>query len=394
MLKTNVLIRYVIAILLPIQLFAGGFRLPNQDALATARGNAYTASVDTPAAVYYNPAALSLVDGTEVSAGVYIIKQKIDFENAGVNASTDNSWEMIPHFYYKTSISNSLSAGLGFYTPFGMGNIWGENTPFAQISTEASIANNTLSPVIAYKFNECFSIGGGLTLNYIESELKFLTTLGGGAIGPEFKFKGDDLDLGYVFSLLFQPNERHSFGLLYRSHVDHELKGYSVVAGTPRLGTKGELDVPDYIDIGYSYSPTPNWNIEFNIEWINYDRINTIVLDNGTGALIPLPFNWESQFIYIIGASYYHDDYIFSIGYDFNENAMPDTFYNPSVGDADRNWLNFGVSKVNDGFDWHFAYQYGFSDRTVSNPGGAFALTNGNYDADIHAFVLSFDFKF
>lgn len=47
----------------PATSFAGGFEIPDNGTRAMGRGGAYAAAVDEPSAVYFNPAALSLIDG-------------------------------------------------------------------------------------------------------------------------------------------------------------------------------------------------------------------------------------------------------------------------------------------------------------------------------------------
>src|SRR5687768_12191734 len=44
---------------LPASSFALGIRIADQDARATARGNAFTATADNPSAIYYNPAGIT-----------------------------------------------------------------------------------------------------------------------------------------------------------------------------------------------------------------------------------------------------------------------------------------------------------------------------------------------
>ena len=44
-------------------LFAKGFRLPDQDAFAPARGEAFAATADNASAIYYNPAGISKLEG-------------------------------------------------------------------------------------------------------------------------------------------------------------------------------------------------------------------------------------------------------------------------------------------------------------------------------------------
>ncbi len=49
------------------------YYLPNQDAFATARGNAFVATAASAAAVHYNPACLTQLNHAEAELGVYAI---------------------------------------------------------------------------------------------------------------------------------------------------------------------------------------------------------------------------------------------------------------------------------------------------------------------------------
>ena len=46
---------------------ANGFGLPDQDAFATARGEAFVATADNPSAIYYNPAGITQLAGQQFS---------------------------------------------------------------------------------------------------------------------------------------------------------------------------------------------------------------------------------------------------------------------------------------------------------------------------------------
>jgi long-chain fatty acid transport protein len=54
-----------------LTLLATGIRLPDQDAFATARGEAFVATADNPSAIYYNPAGLTQLEGQDLRGGVY-----------------------------------------------------------------------------------------------------------------------------------------------------------------------------------------------------------------------------------------------------------------------------------------------------------------------------------
>lgn len=199
--------------------------------------------------------------------------------------------------------------------------------------------------------------------------------------------------MGYVLSVLWRPHEKHSFGILYRSKVSYSLEGRSKsnpAALLPLEDTDAALDLPDYIDVGYSYRSTPQWNIKFDVEWINWDRFNTVTLERESGDLPPIPFHWKSSFIYQLGVSYYYKNYVFSCGYDYNENSLPDSNFTPVVADADRHWLNFGVGQRDESFSWDVAYQFGYSDRTVEGSG----LSDGSYEVRAHVVVISCGYHF
>src|ERR1039457_6263620 len=56
---------------LPLTVWANGFLLPDQDAFATARGEAFVATADNASAVYYNPAGIAQLEGNNLRAGIY-----------------------------------------------------------------------------------------------------------------------------------------------------------------------------------------------------------------------------------------------------------------------------------------------------------------------------------
>src|ERR1039458_7320661 len=61
----------IVATCLPLTTSATGFRLPDQDAFATSRGEAFVATADNPSAIYYNPAGISQLEGNNLRAGIY-----------------------------------------------------------------------------------------------------------------------------------------------------------------------------------------------------------------------------------------------------------------------------------------------------------------------------------
>src|SRR5438874_12264697 len=84
--------------------FGLGFRIPNQDAEATARGNAFVATADNPSALYYNPAGITQIQGSEAQLGFHVIHVSSHFEgDAGTSSDLKFEVQSVPQFYYVLS---------------------------------------------------------------------------------------------------------------------------------------------------------------------------------------------------------------------------------------------------------------------------------------------------
>ena len=286
------------ALLAPCVSFANGTRLPNQNAEATARGNAFVATADNPSAIYYNPAGLTQLQGLQIQSDSYAILARYDYTPAGgPTVKADRTVAVVPQLYASYTPENSpLSYGLGVYSPFGQSSEWPDNSGFRTIATRNEITYITIAPTIAWKISDQLSIGAGLQVNRVDADLA-----SGIGIVPndEFRFQGDDTSFGYNLGLLWKPSEHHVFGLNYQSRSTSHFKGDVTLTpfGVKEPGTVS-LPFPDVITLGYSWRPTPGWNLEVAIDRTNWDLVNTPLLRSAAvipGGIRPIPFEWEAR---------------------------------------------------------------------------------------------------
>ena len=373
---------------------AAGYFLPNQSTEATARGNAWVATANSPAAIHYNPAGLSQLDGPSMEGGIYAVRLgnkatvDLDLNRDGITSyEAKKEWQPIPHFFYAKPIDEKWSIGFGVYAPFGLGTEWGRPTDFQPVTLKAELLNLRGSLVASYRVNDQLSFGAGVALNFADGTLDQEVL---GFPGSRFRFEGNDTAFTWIASAHYTPHPQHSFGLVYRSQADYNLDGeISTVPAGPAGSALLDFVTPATAAVGYAFKATDKLTVEANIEWIDFDSLGTLTLqaDALPGGLMPIPFEWDSSYIWEIGLSYQIDDtYTFHTGYDYNESSQPDTFYNPAVADADRNWINLGITRETEAIDVHLAYSYGFSNRDVN---GSFLGTNGKYEADHHALMIS-----
>src|ERR1051325_10360072 len=97
---------------------ATGFRLPDQDAFATARGEAFIATADNPSAIYYNPAGITQLEGSNFRAGAYGIYLHPTYTSpvTGQSFSNEKDLHAVPNLFYTyTPEKCPLSFGIGAY---------------------------------------------------------------------------------------------------------------------------------------------------------------------------------------------------------------------------------------------------------------------------------------
>src|SRR2546427_1290161 len=365
--------------LLPFPAFGLGSRIPNQDAAAIARGNAFVATADNPTAMYYNPAGISQLEGQNIQAGsLFYLNIYTDYESPS-GAQTKNITKIIPvpQLGYTLTLKDMpFSFGLGVYAPFGLGMEWPENAPFRNAGLEAKLTYITLNPVVAWRPHPTLSIAVGPTFDYSEAKLRQ-----GIFVSPyQLQFKGDDLAFGYNAGILWQPHPMWSFGAKYFSATTLDYDGTASFQPAapflpPPMHTKTHLDFPQMVAAGISFRPTTNWNIEVDIDWTDWDRVKNAVID----GVATLTLNWQSSFFYEFGVTrQLGKGYFVSAGYFFSEASTPEKNYTPLVPDTDLHVGSLGLGRKGQHWTWALAGQIiGGAFRNVS--GAADPTVNGKY---------------
>jgi long-chain fatty acid transport protein len=387
--KSSTSLCCLLAALSPVSTFALGIRLADQDPFATARGNAFVATADNPSAIYYNPAGISQLEGHQFSLGTYAKPQ------------------MLPQLYYVFAPKEKpVAFGLGVYTPYGLSLEWPETSGFRTLAMQGRITYFTVNPVVAWQPHSSLSIAAGPTFNFAETDLRqglFFAAPN----SDQLRFKGDDTDVAFNLGVRWQPLEQHVFGVSYRSASTMNFAGTSQITGTGFADSTSTANArfpfPQNVIAGWSYRPTPNWNIEFNIDWTDWDRLNVVSLNQPAAAPflnpLPLAFNWRSSFFYEWGVTrYFEKGWRASAGYIFSENSVPDVNFSPLIPDSDRHIFSLGVGRQYNHTRWDVGYQFAWGPTRTVSGSTASPLSgqsaNGRYEFMSHALTFSVGFNF
>ena len=77
--------------------YPAGFMIYNQDAAAVGMGNSFTAIADNPSAVFYNPAGINQLEGTQVRSGFNLIYSDTSFRGSASGERTDMQTKFCCH---------------------------------------------------------------------------------------------------------------------------------------------------------------------------------------------------------------------------------------------------------------------------------------------------------
>jgi long-chain fatty acid transport protein len=387
------------ALLLPAQVWGIGFRIPNQDPMAIGRGNAFVATADNPSAIYYNPAGISQLKSNHVQFGLlnYLGLNTYFESTSGQDVQSDFEILPVPEIYYTYSHPDSAFAfGFGIYAPFGLGVQWPHDPVMHQYAIESRLQYVTINPVVAWKPHPTLSIGAGpmFNLSHIKFRRGLLTAT------DEFLFKGDDFSVGFNAGILWQPLEEWSFGINYRSaatmHYDGETS-YDPGVSIPPADTKADVHFPQIVCAGVSYRPTTNWNIEVNVDYTDWNNINTVVL-KGTSNLgfpfdLPFQFNWRQSWYYEVGATrYFENGWYVSAGYFYCSETCPDSTFTPLIPDTVLHVGSIGFGRAGERWDWAVAAQLIMGpERSITTSPSA---PSGTYQLIIPTVSASIGYKF
>ncbi len=371
------------------------FRVPNQDARAVARGNAFAATADNPAAVYYNPAGLAFLEGTQFRASAYPIWLKVDHEAAGGGRfSTRDQLQGVAQVYFtSTAAGGSLAGGVGLYTPYGLGTLWPDDAPFRALGTKAELMYLAVNPVVAWRPRPALAVAVGPSVDWGRATLRQ-----GIGTRPEdqFNFTGTDLSLAATAGFLWRPHARHALGVSWRSPGEMTFEG---TAETRVGGLRFEqdatyrLNLPQHLIVGWSFRPTPAWNLEVNVDWTDWHAVDTATLGL-PGGKTEVPFHWESGFMYEFGLTHtFASGTALSVGYWYGEETVPDARYQPIVPDVALHAFSAGLAWRWGAWNLEAVYQLGVGPtRTVrGSPGG---LADGDFTYLSHALSLAAGRKF
>jgi long-chain fatty acid transport protein len=384
------------------------------NARAHGMGHAYIVRVDDASAVWYNPAALTRLEGSEIYASATWIHTTGEFTPLATGLTIDQVEGDFfpPNFYFANQFSDNWVFGLGVYTPFGLRTEWPEGSLASFVSQKADLKVFYVTPSIAYRINPNFSIGGGFDFAWSRVELERQANLA--PLAPVIianQVETDATEFGFNLGVLIETNSNVDFAVTYKHKMDLDFEGDTTFTGVPpqlvSFFPEGEafLDLPLPSQFMFGASTTyENFSIEGDVILTFWDEFDVRVLDfaQNTPVLrdVVLRRDFDNTWSFRLGVEYsLTDQWAIRGGYVYDKTPVPDQAVDPILPDGSRNAITFGAGYSGEGWTFDVAYMLLLiEDRTsplnnfVTPPGNLIAA--GEYDSGANLLSFGFGYKF
>ncbi len=412
---------------------ASGFNIYEMGSRATALGGAFTATADDASAVFYNPAGMAFQpDGWQFSLNISPISPTNKFTRAegqtpilypgDSTGETKSSW-FFPTGAYLTWKKEKWAAGLGFFTPFGLGVEWDSQDTFAgrDVSTNAQIQGLYFSPVVSFQPvpRVAISVGGHAVKSHLKLESIVTANVGTGNdltnVGDVLIEGGGDWAFGAAAAAMWRPLDALTLGVNYKQGVTNSfsdgeatvaqrLTGSAAVDGlvTQVLGSKlgtqkvtGDLDYPDLLALAVRYDFSEKFMFEADAVWFGWSAFDSVSLVFDDGDVETLKEEYEDVWQYRFGVQYTHTDRLrFMAGYVYDETPQPTRSMSPLLPDANRNDYSFGTTWSSGSGRYDLTAGYMLVEFETRSTNDNFDEFNGSYNSRAHIFTLAYTRRF
>ncbi|EJL6555363.1 outer membrane protein transport protein [Vibrio cholerae] len=408
---------------------AAGFQLAEYS--ATGLGRAYAgeaAMADNASAQWRNPAMLTYLEGTQVSAGAIYVNPNVDVEGTvnhaqlGKTHASSNDFAhdaVIPNFYLSHQLNEQMALGFALGTNYGMETDLGTEFAASHFGNQASVISKEANLNIAYQILPQLSIGGGV--RYVMGEGHFGATAPAKNLirhpvtnnvmtlpkGTTLKYmEGEDNSWGWQVGSAWQINQDHRVGFAYKSEVVMDFEGHAegVSYGSYKPGMMS-VTLPATAELASFHQLNDQWAIHASINWTDWSSFKELTAVFPEKSDLIKSENWEDNYRFALGTTYQYDAKLaLRAGVAYDTSAVDDKNRTATIPETDRTWVSVGGSYVatpqltlDAGFTYIFA-----KDATINEPrdasdlpaaaiGGAFT---GNVSGNVWLIGVQANYRF
>lgn len=355
----------------------------DQTARATGVAGAYTAQVDDPTAVFFNPGALGLLSKKKgLSAGAasssyrpFHYQGRAPGIGAGTTGEQATSIDIVPSLFAAMPFNDRIVLGGGAYASMRTRSDWTSPDEFSgrYLATQSSIDAYDVVSAAGLQLTPSLGIGAGAI--YRSGQLTIDRRIGTSindvmrdiaSVAIETDVKSA---LGWNAGLLLRPSPRFSLGVSYRSPINLGLEGVGTLTQIPTGNTQidqntaalypfgddlsilSELKTPGQFNAGVAFAIAEPLLIEIDVNRTKWTAQSLAVIfpnDRNLNLDITYPLAFETTMDYRAGIRFQlPTGPVLRAGFAIEKSPQPPESLSPFLAVLDRNTVTAGL-----GLDW------------------------------------------
>lgn len=289
-----------------------------------------------------NPAGMTGLDKDMMVAGLQMVVPRNKFDSSredagGKDGGNAGNFQPIPSFFYVNKLTDRARLGFSVIAPQGGGFDYGDDFVGRYSASRSILGVIGVSPSLAYKVNDRFSIGGGVTALYTHYELNM--AINTAAIIPgssDAKVKVENLtDWAYqpFVGLTYQLTDRAMLGVVYRGESDVDLDGdvnirnWSLPLPKPKFNdAEVSWDNPQWLDVGLKYLVTGKDVLFLNggwQDWSDFSKNGISITGGATDVNTNIDREWDDTWYARIGYAHeFAQESFLSLGVSYDSSPV------------------------------------------------------------------------
>ncbi len=307
-----------------------------QGPVGVATAGAQTADADSPAAVYYDPAALAFQRGFSVAAGVDVSLRRATASTASGDAA-DATTLAAPAVFAAQRISSRYAVGIGVYEPFAWSSAYAAGWPGRYEGLSLELHAIDVNPVVAIRPLRWLAIAFGVDILPTTFSWQRATMAPGGGDGTPLSIASSATGAGGNASLFVRILPRWlDAAFSYRSAAVVEL---------PYNGAHATLTLPHTFTWGAATHPVAGLTITADVRFVLWQDLRALTFATPDGGSVALALAWQNTVGVRAGAQYrfWRDRLVVRVGGGWEQGPSSAATAPPVLVVGDRGLIGGGI---------------------------------------------------
>ncbi len=261
---------------------------------------------DPDSVIFSNPALMSEFERTTFTFGGTLFmphtKGRVGNNTFSTSATSEAKYFAIPSIAVIQPLGKNWTFGIAAYGISGMGvdyrNTDVDCNPLdGKRGCYAIFQMMEISPSIAYRFDDSFSVGFGLDVAYGALDL-------GEGMSSDYK-------VGFQAGILYKFSESLSVGAVVKSPIPFHFNRVMRFGNSTELSDMN-LEQPWQFGIGIGFKPLPDLRVGFDVNYIKWSDAEGYK-----------DFGWDDQWVFKVGGEYkVNETFTLRAGYNYGKSPV------------------------------------------------------------------------